>query len=118
MGLFLDLAIRNATKNSKSLDDVMRYVYWKYYKAGRGFSDAEFQQACEETAGVPLTEVFEYVNTTKDLDYAKYLGYGGLKLSETTTSSEANVKKKFSILRIDNPDSLQVQILSHWQGEK
>lgn len=116
VGLLLDFAIRNATNNSNSLDDVMRFVYWKYYKdLGRGFSDAEFQQACEETAGVPLTELFEYVNTTRELDYSKYLAYAGLKLVETANTGDAKSPKKFSILPIENPSSLQQQILSTWQ---
>jgi predicted metalloprotease with PDZ domain len=118
VGLLLDFTIRHATNNTKSLDDVMKFVYWKYYKrAGRGFSDAEFQQACEEVAGIPLTEVFEYVNTTKDLDYTKYLGFAGLKLSETN-SNDPNKLRKFSILRIDNISPLQQQILSSWQQGK
>jgi predicted metalloprotease with PDZ domain len=118
VGLLLDFAIRHATKNTKSLDDVMKFVYWKYYKReGRGFSDAEFQQACEEIAGTPLTEVFEYVNTTKDLDYTRYLGFAGLKLSETS-SNDPKRPRKFSILRIENISPLQQQILSSWQQSK
>jgi predicted metalloprotease with PDZ domain len=119
VGLLLDFAIRNATNNARSLDDVMRFVYWKYYKdAGRGFSDAEFQQACEETAGVPLIQLFEYVNTTKDLDYAKYLGYAGLRLVEMSNMGDTKSPKKFSIMPIENPNSLQLQILNSWQGAK
>ncbi len=119
VGMLLDFGIRNATKNAKSLDDVMRYVYWKYYKrAGRGFSDGEFQQACEETAGMPLTELFEYVNTTKDLDYTKYLGYAGLKMEETASPDDKKQPRKFTISRIENPNQLQSDILKAWQASK
>ena len=31
-------------------------------------------------AGTPLTEVFEYASTTKDVDYARYFAYAGLDL--------------------------------------
>jgi predicted metalloprotease with PDZ domain len=79
LALLLDLAIRHETGGAKSLDDVMRALYRDYYKEkGRGFSDAEFQETCEQLAGAPLREIFEYVDTTKAVDYPKYLGYAGL----------------------------------------
>lgn len=119
VGLFLDFAIRHATKNTKSLDDAMRYVYQTFYKeAGRGLSDAEFQQACEETAGTPLTEIFEYVNTTRELDYTKYLDYAGLKLEETSNPNDPKAAKKFALVPIENPDPLQQTILESWQSGK
>ena len=47
LGVLLDLAIRNASANRKSLDDVMRTLYRVYAKEkGRGFTDLEFRQAC------------------------------------------------------------------------
>ena len=57
-GLCLDLAIRHHSQNEGSLDDVMRYLYYKYYlEYGRGFTGAEFQQACEKIAGASLNPV-------------------------------------------------------------
>jgi predicted metalloprotease with PDZ domain len=81
LGMLLDLEIRNDTGNRKSLDDVMRRLYRRYYKdEGRGFTDAEFRQACEEAAGRPLDEIFEYASTVKPVDYPKYLAYAGLAI--------------------------------------
>jgi predicted metalloprotease with PDZ domain len=81
LGMLLDLAIRNQTGNKKSLDDVMRLLYRAYYKErGRGFTDAEFQQACEATAGGPLGEVFEYASTVREIDYPRYLACAGLDI--------------------------------------
>jgi len=81
LGLLLDFTIRNETKNSKSLDDVMRFIYKKYYKElKRGFTDQEFRDVCENIAGVKLDEIFEYASTTKDIDYAKYFAYAGLTI--------------------------------------
>lgn len=119
VGLILDFAIRQATQNKKSLDDVMRLLYWKYYKSkGRGFTDAEFEQTCEEVAGSSLAQVFEYVYTTKELDYARYLGFAGLRLEETANPiDDKKQKRKFTIKRIENPDELQVNIFKSWQGE-
>ena len=80
LGMLLDFKIRTETKNRKSLDDVMRALYQEYYKEKkRGFTDGEFRSVCERIAGGPLAEFFDvYVNTTKDIDYAKYLAYAGL----------------------------------------
>ena len=118
VGLLLDFDIRNATQNKHSLDDVMRLLYWKYYKEkGRGFTEAELQSACEEVAGVSLKNIFEYVYTTKEPDYAKYLLYAGLKMEkqETEVQGKPN-RQKFKITRIDNPTPLQQGILKSWMG--
>lgn len=116
IGLILDFAIRNATDNNRSLDDVMRYLYWHYYKTlHRGFTDAEFQDACELTSGTSLSREFEYVYTTKELDYSLYLAYAGLKLSEETDKNRDF--RKFKIKRQNNPDSLQLSIFKTWSGD-
>jgi predicted metalloprotease with PDZ domain len=82
LGALLDLGIRHASENRKSLDDVMRSLYGTYYKEKkRGFTDAEFRAECEKAAGARLDEVFDYAGTTKEMDYAKYFAYAGLALS-------------------------------------
>ena len=86
IGAMLDLAIRHESGNRRSLDDVMRALYGKYYQQKkRGFTDDEFMQECESAAGARLTEVLEYASTTRDVDYARYFAYAGL---EVTTSSD------------------------------
>jgi len=119
VGLFIDFEIRNATQNKKSLDDVMRKLYWTFYKEKqRGFTEAEFQAACEEVAGISLTNFFEYVYTTKELDYTKYLGYAGLKVDvQTAGSNEKGSKRQFKLSKIENPNELQKTILKSWLGE-
>ncbi|WP_335964278.1 hypothetical protein [Galbibacter sp. PAP.153] len=113
VGLFLDFAIRNATHNEKSLNDVMKTLYWKYYKElNRGFTEAEFQTVCETIAGVSLAKEFEYVYTTKELDYNKYLNYAGLKIEK---SSDANGKVSlYRIMEIKQPSALQKKIQGAW----
>jgi predicted metalloprotease with PDZ domain len=113
VGMILDFSIRNATENKKSLDDVMRFLYRNYYqKLHRGFTDAEFQQSCEETAGRSLSSEFEYVNSTKDIDYSTYLSYAGLKIAEG--KDDNNGRKKFTITRLDNMSPLQLSIFESW----
>ncbi|WP_428330865.1 M61 family metallopeptidase [Mucilaginibacter sp.] len=84
LGLMIDLKIRHETQNKKSLDDVMRTLYHQYYqKLKRGFTPQEFKQVCEQTAGVPLTELFEYASTVKEVNYHKYFAYAGLSIDDT-----------------------------------
>ena len=115
IGMILDFSIRKATENRKSLDDVMRFLYWQYYKKlHRGFTDAEFQQACQDIAGISLSSEFEYVYTTKDIDYSTYLSYAGLKLTEQTDSKAG--KRKFTISRQDLISPSQKSIFRSWCG--
>ncbi len=112
VGLLLDLEIRHITGNSKSLDDVMRTMYNVYYKEkGRGFTEAEFQYVCETIAGKSLTEVFEYIYTTKPLDYNKQLSHAGLVLTGPDTSGN------YSLEMTDDPDSSQMALLKSWLRE-
>ncbi len=83
--MLFDFAIRQKTNNKQSLDDVMRTLYKEYYqKKQRGFTEEELRQVITQTAGDPLTELFDYVYTTKELDYNKYLSYAGLSIDTST----------------------------------
>jgi predicted metalloprotease with PDZ domain len=83
LGWLLDLKIRHETQNKRSLDDVMRRLYQEFYKQKqRGFTDQEFRAVCEQIAGAPLTDIFEYASTTKEIDYPKHLFYAGLELEQ------------------------------------
>src|SRR6187455_1045403 len=85
VGLVFDLKIRQLTKNKKSLDDVMRFLYKEYYqKKKRGFTEEELKNAFETVAGSSLAREFEYVTTTKELDYPTYFNYAGLNIDTTT----------------------------------
>jgi predicted metalloprotease with PDZ domain len=85
LGMLLDFKIRHETKNKKSLDDVMRLLYHKYYKTkGRGFTEAEFKNECEKIAGSSLADFFDYIYTLKTVDYPTYLGYAGLAIDTAT----------------------------------
>ncbi|SFG83022.1 M61 family metallopeptidase [Pedobacter insulae] len=81
MGMLLDFKIRHETKNKKSLNDVMRTLYYTFYKKeNRGYTEDEFRKVCEQTAGGSLAEFFSYIYTVKTPDYVKYLNYAGLTI--------------------------------------
>ncbi len=82
LGSALNAIIIAETKAEKSLDDVLRLLYKKYYKElGRGFTDEEFQQACETVAGKPLSDFFEkYISGTETPDYKAIFAAVGIDL--------------------------------------
>ena len=81
VGLLLDFRIRHFTKNKRSLDDVMRTLYKEFYQQKkRGFTEEEFRIVCERIAGSSLDDVFEYVSTTKEIDYKRYFDHAGLDI--------------------------------------
>ena len=89
LGLLTDIAIRQMTRNAKSLDDVMRSLYHDFHIAkGRGFTEEEYWALCANIAGQPLTEIREYVDTTKEIDYVKYLGYAGIDIDTTPLAEQ------------------------------
>jgi len=49
-GLLLDIMIRDASENSKSLDDVMRGLYQSSYKRGKGFTSTDWWSAVSAAA--------------------------------------------------------------------
>ncbi len=117
VGLLLDFEIRNATQNKYSLDNVMRLLYQKYYKEEhRGFTEAELQSVCEQVAGISLTGFFEYIYTTKEIDYSKYLAFAGLKIGNQGSGLKGKANT-FKIARIENPTPQQAAILKSWLGE-
>jgi predicted metalloprotease with PDZ domain len=50
-GLMLDILIRDASDNKRSLDEVMRQLYRQDYKAGKGFTGADWWNAVQGAAG-------------------------------------------------------------------
>ncbi len=89
IGMLLDLEIMNATNGKKNYDDVLKYLYNEYYKKlNRGFTDEEYKNAVEKTAGENLDSFFrKYVYSAEPVDYNKFLNYAGLKLIDDPDSS-------------------------------
>jgi len=81
LGLLLDLEIRKRSHGTKSLDDLMRYLFNEFYKKNRNYSPEDFQKASELMAGSSLEPFFAgYVRGRTELDYDGALSVAGLKL--------------------------------------
>lgn len=91
LGSLLNMEIMEATKGEKNLDDVMRYMYQRYYKKmGRGFRESEIKEAIESISGRNMDTFFrDFVNGTQTPDYNKFYDAAGLKLVNTNEGSTA-----------------------------
>ncbi|MCL4781394.1 MAG: PDZ domain-containing protein [Bryobacterales bacterium] len=84
MGFLLDVRIRQATGNTKSLDDVMRLAYQRY-SGESGYSAEEFRGCVQEVAGAAVAAWVEKAERqTADLDYSEALGHLGLRFRVPT----------------------------------
>jgi len=84
LGFMLDLAIRHATGNRRSLDDVMRRLNEDYAKRGRFFTDADLRTVIADLAPkfTGLDSFFQdYVSGMAELDYRTYFGFAGLRVN-------------------------------------
>jgi predicted metalloprotease with PDZ domain len=82
IGLMMDLEIANATKGQKSLDDVMKAMYFQCKTLKRGYTDAEFKAMVEKVSGISFNNFWaKYVNGTEPVDYKKYFGYAGIDVN-------------------------------------
>jgi predicted metalloprotease with PDZ domain len=108
LGLLLDLAIRDATDNRKSLDDVMRLMNDRYAKAGKFYNESDgVESAVEEVADRSFKDFFEhYVAGTDEVRYNDFLGLAGLQLEP---SPERN-SPPYAIIEIPHASERQLRI--------
>jgi len=83
MGHILDFAIRQDTKNQKSLDDWMRLLYSRYALPKPGFQPDDAVKAASEVAGVDVSEIFsKYISGKEPIPYEKYFAYAGIDVEK------------------------------------
>jgi predicted metalloprotease with PDZ domain len=81
VALLLDLRIRAATENARSLDDLMRLLWERYGVPDTGFPEGAVEAAAAEVAGTDLRPFFDHaLRSTGELDYAGALAVAGLAL--------------------------------------
>jgi predicted metalloprotease with PDZ domain len=87
VGFMLDLAIRHASSNTRSLDDFFHRLNEDFAKRGRFFTRENLVRVLYELApdGCDFRQFFrDTVEETQELDYDTYLGYAGLRLERTS----------------------------------
>ena len=95
LAMLLDLELRSRTGGAKSLDDILRVMYQKFYEAppatyygpGRGYEEKDILDALKAVSGNDFTDFFgKYVQGTAPLPYAETLAKAGLAQRVTTPS--------------------------------
>ena len=88
LALCLDLTIRINTKDQKSLDDVMRYLWENYGKKSIGVPEGEIEHIASNISGVDLKEFFiKYLYGVEELPLESLLSKVGIKLNLLPTTS-------------------------------
>lgn len=98
LGMLLDLEIRERTGGAKSLDDVMRTMYHRFYEApaatyylpGRGYGEDDILEALSVVSGTDFGDFFKrYVRGTAPLPYQEVLAKAGLRLTASVEPGSA-----------------------------
>ncbi len=115
LGVLLDLAIRDATDNRNSLDDVLRRMNEEYAKKGKFYDDNNgIRAAVEEVAGRSFEDFFgRYVSGTTEIPYNDFLSMAGLELKASASEPEYRSGQpggRFSISEILHPSERQRRI--------
>jgi predicted metalloprotease with PDZ domain len=90
MGHILDFAIRQDTKNQKSLDDWMRLLYSRYALPKPGFQPDDAVKAASEVAGADVSEIFsKYISGKEPIPYEQYFAYAGIAVEKKLEPEKA-----------------------------
>ncbi|MGH9470543.1 MAG: M61 family metallopeptidase [Terriglobia bacterium] len=93
LGMLLDLALRERSGGRKSLDNVMRWMYRRFYDAppatyylpGWGYTEGDILNALDSVSGSDFARFFKrYVEGTAPLPYDAILAGAGLSLQIAT----------------------------------
>jgi predicted metalloprotease with PDZ domain len=82
-GFLLDILIRDASDNARSLDDVMRGLYRKAWKANRGFTSDDWWGAVSAAAGGKRFDEFarRYIDGREEFPWREVLPLAGFQLA-------------------------------------
>ena len=89
LGVLLDISIRAATQNRKSLDDVLRLMNDEYARPGKLYGDTDaIRAAIEDVAGKSFQDFFaQYVSGVVEIPYAGLFAQAGLAANIRTNQS-------------------------------
>jgi predicted metalloprotease with PDZ domain len=86
LSFMTDMIIRRNTSDAKSLDDVMRTLYFDFSKKGKGYSEQDYQLVVESLAGEKLDDFFRtyvYGATSYEKKFSELAAYIGMELRST-----------------------------------
>jgi predicted metalloprotease with PDZ domain len=80
-GMLLDILIRDASDNKRSLDDVMRGLYQSAYKRGKGFTSADWWGAVSAAANGKSFSAFaaKYIDGREAFPFDSVMPLAGLR---------------------------------------
>ena len=86
LGLLLDIRIRNATENRRSLDDVMLRLYEDHYLQGRGFATEDVIGYLGAEIGEDQARAFyrDYIDGREPLPLERTLALAGMRFMTDT----------------------------------
>lgn len=107
--MLLDLMIRKASKNEQSFDDVMRIMWEEYGKKGKGYTPADYREACERVYGADLAAFWKAYVHGNDFEMPAIkaaLADAGFEVKEGQHSSAA--ASRFGFLTEEKESNLVV----------
>ncbi len=115
----LDLLIRQQTDQSKSLDDVMRYLWQHYGSKGLGVPDTGIEKEIAAMLGLDLHEFFErYLRGTEELPLQQWFSDAGIDYQCFPAASSRDKGGKIPPSRQVGMTSLGARFADHAQGVK
>lgn len=91
-GFLLDAEIRRATKNQKSLDDVMRIMFKRFEKDG--YLPEDFRAVVDEVAGTEMAGWFKtHIDTASPMEYDNALAWYGLTFGDEKKEKDTDKEK-------------------------
>jgi predicted metalloprotease with PDZ domain len=100
IGAMLDLIIRDATNSTKSIDDVMRRMFYDFPEK-KGFSSSDVERTVENICGCDIHPFFEkYINNANIIDFNQYLKLIGKKVQVTWSKAMDNEKSSPDLINI------------------
>jgi predicted metalloprotease with PDZ domain len=116
IGTVLDLLVREASDDARSMDDVMRLMYARFKE--RGFTGADVQAAVEEVCSCSASAVFEQsVRNPGALDFDRALAPIGLRLRVSTGPVLGNDGRPLPDLRAWGFDVAGEEYLRLWVAD-
>jgi predicted metalloprotease with PDZ domain len=112
IGHLLDLELRRATHNRRSLDDVLRRLDRDYARRQRFFEDtAALERICTEVAGKDFAPLFDaLVRRPDEIEWNAYLDAAGYRL-EASESERADLG-----MTLSSPAGEGVMVSAVWPG--